>query len=125
MEIVVCHLPAGSIIAPEQTGFASLNPQYPGIEADRRIIAMVKNFQKQLESAAMQYDEMLVQKQELFSQKILEWYPNSNVRDVDFLEIVELPTNWKYTIIQGRSGYEELVIWEKGSNKPTIYNPEA
>ena len=122
--IVVCHLSPGFVSTPEATGFASLNPQYRGIEADHRIVQMVASYNESLDRESEDH-ELLMERDGFFSAKILGWFPGANVKDVDFLEIVEIPENWEYTIVQGRSGIEELVIWEKGSKTPHIFNPEA
>ncbi len=121
--IVVCHLSPGFISTPEATGFASLNPQYKGIEADSRIVQMVTSYNETIERASDDHD-LLMEKDSFFSEKILSWFPGANVKDIDFLEIVEIPENWDYTLCQGRSGCEELIIWEKGSRTPHIFNPD-
>jgi hypothetical protein len=122
--IVVCHLPPGFVSIGEQTGFASINTEIKGIESDPRIVEMVRSYNERIE-LAFDDDALQVERSEHFSKEILKFFPAANVRDVDFLEIVEIPENWEYTIVQGRSGIEELVIWEKGSKTPHIFNPEA
>ena len=122
--IVVCHLPPGFVSIGEQTGFASINTEIKGIESDPRIVEMVRSYNETLDRTSEDH-ELLMKRDGFFSEKILCWFPGANVRDVDFLEVVEIPENWEYTIVQGRSGCEELVIWEKGSKTPHIFNPEA
>lgn len=135
--IVVCHLPPGSIVSPEETGFASINPSFGKIEADPRIVQMVRLYNERIEEFERQEalgndyagdsaQELITHRQEYFASEIFNWYGSMvNTKDVDFLECVEIPTNWSYLVVQGRSGYEELVIWETGSNKISIYNPGA
>lgn len=135
--IVVSHLPPGSIVAPEATGFASINPSFPKIESDPRIVQMVRLYNARVEEferqEAMGNDfagdsaqELITHRQEYFASEIINWYGSMvNTKDVDFLEVVEIPLNWSYQVLQGRSGYEELIIWETGSNKISIYNPGA
>jgi len=120
--IVVCHLSPGFVSTPEATGFGSLNPQYKGIEADPRIVAMVASYNESLDREIEDHD-LLMERDGFFREKILSWFPGANVKDVDFLEIVEIPENWGYSLCQGRSGCEELIIWEKGSKTPSIFNP--
>jgi len=133
--IVVSHLPPGSIVVAEATGFASINPSFPKIEADPRIVQMVRLYNERIEEFERQESmgndyagdsahELITHRQEYFASEIINWYgPMVNTKDVDFLEVLEIPVNWSYLVVQGRSGYEELVIWETGSNKISIYNP--
>ncbi len=133
--IVLCHLSPGFIIGsiPEATGFASINPSFQKIEADPRIVKMVRLYNERIEefenqesngndSAGDSAQELIYLRGGYFASEIRNWYgPSVNTEYVDFLEVIELPSNWSYLVLQGRSGYEELVIWESGTNKVSIY----
>jgi hypothetical protein len=134
--IVLCHLPPGCLTIKESTGFASINPQFPGIEADPRIVNMVRVYNDRIEyfqkleasgneAAGESAQELILGRQEFFEKSIQKWWGRKAItKDVDFLEVVEVPKNWGYQIVKGRSGYEELLIWEIGSSKVHVYNPD-
>lgn len=120
-KILVCQLPSGSIISPEKTGFGSLprnQKHYPAIVMDSDIIKMVEDYNKQLKEFSCGTKEqqeiaesMVMLRQTFFAKEIHKKYKGADCTDVDFLRVVKIPDELSFTVCQGRSGYEEIVVW--------------
>jgi len=119
--ILICQLPPGSIISPEKTGFGSLpknQKHYPAIVMDQELIKMVEDYNRQLDQFRLGTKEqqeiaesMIMLRQSFFAKEIRKKYKEADCSDVDFLRVVKIPDELSFTVCQGRSGYEEIVVW--------------
>ena len=119
--ILICQLPPGSIISPEKTGFGSLpknQKHYPAIVMDQELIKMVEDYNRQLDQFRLGTKEqqeiaesMIMLRQSFFAKEIRKKYKGADCSDVDFLRVVKIPDELSFTVCQGRSGYEEIVVW--------------
>lgn len=119
--ILVCQLPHGSIVSPEKTGFGSLpknQKYYPAIVMDPTLIKMVLDYNLQLDTFRNGNKEeqeiaesMMMLRQSFFAKEIRKKYKGADCSDVDFLRVVKIPNELSFTVCQGRSGYEEIVVW--------------
>lgn len=126
VKVLVCQLPEGSILSPEKTGFGSLPRNlryYPEIVIDPFLIKMVESYNKLLRNVSSSEREYLIMnRQNYFTEVIQSKYQKADCSDVDFLKVIVIPTGYSFKVTQGRSGYEEVIIWSFSHN-PSIYIP--
>ena len=126
LKILVCQLPEGSILSPEKTGFGSLPRNlryYPEIVMDLTLIKMVEGYNRLLKKVnSSEREYLIMNRQSYFTEVIQSKYQKADCSDVDFLNVIVIPNGYSFKVAQGRSGYEEVIIWSFSQN-PSIYTP--
>jgi len=132
MKIIVAQVPP-YFTNNGPTGFGSLPENHvycPQIIQDEYLVRIIQTRMELIDEFNLQsflgseLSEKIAQSfennnKEFFEKVISRKFPMANTKDVDFLRVIDIPEGFKFKVVQGKSGYEEVIVWND-STEPYI-----
>jgi hypothetical protein len=124
MKIIVAQVPP-YFTYNGPTGFGSLPENqlyYPEMIQDEYLVRIIQTRMELIDEFNLQsflgseLSEKIAQSfennnKEFFEKVISRKFPMANTKDVDFLKVIDIPDGMNFKVVQGKSGYEEVIVW--------------
>ena len=125
MKIIVAQVPPHFTNNNGPTGFGSLPENqiyYPQMIQDEYLVRIIQTRMELIDEFNLQsflgseLSEKIAQSfennnKEFFEKVISRKFPMANTKDVDFLKVIDIPEVMNFKVVQGKSGYEEVIVW--------------